>query len=107
MFLLFSNIVEDFCFYCTHRLLHVGFLYKYVHKVHHEFINPVGLSGEYAHPIEFIFGNLLSSGMPLMILGKNIHAFSVFVWTAFRVLGGVAGHSGYDFKWAPFGLFPF
>ena len=35
----------DFHFYWTHRLLHTKWLFKYVHKVHHESYNPDPFSG--------------------------------------------------------------
>lgn len=33
----FSLMCEDFVFYWTHRLLHLPYFYKKIHKIHHEF----------------------------------------------------------------------
>jgi sterol desaturase/sphingolipid hydroxylase (fatty acid hydroxylase superfamily) len=30
-------------FFCIHRLIHVPLLYKWVHSVHHNSVNPVAL----------------------------------------------------------------
>lgn len=32
-----SFVVEDFYFYWIHRLLHYGWFYKNIHKIHHDF----------------------------------------------------------------------
>lgn len=45
-------IIEEFGFYYTHRLLHHPYLYKHIHKIHHEWTAPIGIVGIYAHPIE-------------------------------------------------------
>ena len=37
---------QDFHFYWTHRMLHTKWLYKKVHKVHHESYNPGPFSGK-------------------------------------------------------------
>jgi sterol desaturase/sphingolipid hydroxylase (fatty acid hydroxylase superfamily) len=52
-------LLEEVLFYYSHRLLHWKRIYKYVHKQHHDFKAPIGIAAEYAHPIEFVFGNLL------------------------------------------------
>jgi len=61
----------DFHFYWTHRLLHASpWLYKHVHKEHHESFNPDPFSGLSMHPIEstiyFSSGIMLS---PLVSVG--------------------------------------
>ena len=53
--LLFAFAWGDFHFYWTHRMLHTKWLYKNVHKVHHESYNPDPFSGT---PILFQIQNL-------------------------------------------------
>jgi sterol desaturase/sphingolipid hydroxylase (fatty acid hydroxylase superfamily) len=50
--LLVALAVNDTLFYWAHRGLHHSYIYKYVHKQHHEFKVPIGVCAEYAHPIE-------------------------------------------------------
>jgi len=59
-------IVEDFGFYWGHYLLHLPALYKRFHKQHHEYTSPFSVTAEYAHLMEYIFGNLVK------LLQKNI-----------------------------------
>ena len=47
-------MIEDTWHYWVHQLLHHRRLYKYVHKVHHNFQAPFGMVAEYAHPIETV-----------------------------------------------------
>lgn len=105
--LIVCMIVEDFCFYWSHRTLHSKFLYKHIHKKHHEFVVPVSIASHYAHPLEFIFGNVLPYGMGPLILGTKMHFFTRICWGILRLTETANGHSGYEFPWAPFTLMPF
>ena len=67
----------------------------------------IGLAAEYAHPIEFIVGNLLPVALGPMILGPKTHMVTVFVWYFVRIGVTLEGHSGYDFSWSPYRLIPF
>eukprot|EP01120_Amphizonella_sp_Union-15-10_P002888 TRINITY_DN13183_c0_g1_i1.p1 TRINITY_DN13183_c0_g1~~TRINITY_DN13183_c0_g1_i1.p1 ORF type:complete len:276 (-),score=13.35 TRINITY_DN13183_c0_g1_i1:35-862(-) len=97
-------IVEDFYFYWIHRLLHAGFWYKHIHKVHHDHTAPFGLAGEYAHPVETIvlgFGTILG---PILFCR---HMFVLWVWLFFRVFQEMESHCGYNFPWSPCYWIPF
>lgn len=90
-----AYLVTDFLFYWGHRLLHWGPLYKAVHKKHHEFYVTVGWACEYAHPVEFIMGNVIP-----VIAGPILfryHHFMFCVWMATAISGTTWGHSGYKF----------
>lgn len=47
-------VIEDTWHYWIHRLMHDKRLYKYVHKVHHTYQAPFGMTAEYAHPVETV-----------------------------------------------------
>jgi sterol desaturase/sphingolipid hydroxylase (fatty acid hydroxylase superfamily) len=99
-------IIEDFSFYWSHRFLHWDKIYPYIHKMHHKHINTVSPASEFAHPIEFAFGNLLTSNMGPLLLGKRCHLFTYFMWIILRVSETTDGHCGYEFSWSPYRLLP-
>lgn len=99
-------LTDDLSFYFGHRLLHTPWLYKKIHKKHHEPNGTFGWIASYAHPIEFIFGDLLPASVGLIILGSRCHAITSYMWTIIRVTESTDGHSGYDFPWSPFRLLP-
>ena len=100
-------LIEDLSFHCSHRTLHSKVLYPYVHKMHHEHKATFSLASYYAHPIEFIFGNLVPIALPVFILGTRMHYTTALTWYVLRSLESVEGHSGYDFSWSPFRCLPF
>jgi len=104
---LFSILCDDFAFYWGHRLLHWSSIYSYVHKQHHEYKITVGIASEYAHPIEFVFGNVLPTSLGSMILGSRMHAFTQAFWIFDKILRTTEAHSGYQFAWSPTTLLPF
>lgn len=105
--LYFFTITEDFSFYWAHRLVHTPFLYRTIHKQHHEYNTTTGLATTYAHPLEFIFIDLLPASVGMAILGKRVHIFTQYMWCVYRVIESVDGHCGFDFPWSPFRLMPF
>lgn len=106
--ILFFIVCEDFCFYWSHRLLHTSFLYKRIHKQHHEFNVSISIAAEYAHPVEYLLGNSLPVALGPMIYGQSrIHIVTWFTWVFIRTLNTGEGHSGLNFPWSPFRVVPF
>jgi len=88
---------EEFGFYYSHRLLHKGFLWDYVHKTHHQFKAPVGMASEYAHPVEFILSNLFPVILGPLLMGS--HFAVTFAWIFTAISTTIAGHSGFSFPY--------
>ena len=102
--ILFFILCEDFGFYFSHRLLHVKWLYPYIHKIHHTYRQVVSISAEYAHPVEFIISNSLTTSLGPFILGNRTHLFTYLLWIIIRVGETADGHCGYEFSWSPYRL---
>lgn len=98
-------ILDDFLFYWTHRLLHIPFMYKYIHKPHHSFKRSNAFAGEYFHPIDY----LLSGTLPIVLATFVIrpHILVIWTWLALRIWEACDGHSGLDLIFVPFRYFPF
>ena len=85
-------IWHEFHFYCVHRLIHVPVLYKYVHSVHHNSVNPSPWSSLSMHPVEqaLYFSSCL---IHLVIPSNPIVALYGLHYAGF---GAVVGHIGFD-----------
>ena len=87
--------VIDFWFYWTHRALHWPTLYRRVHKIHHRYKAPVAAVAVYAHPLEFLVGNV--AGVLLGPVLSNCHPYTAYLWVATSLVSTCGAHSGYTF----------
>ena len=79
-------------FYCVHRLIHVPFLYKHVHSVHHNSVNPSPWSSLSMHPVE----HLLYWSDSLIHLILPSHPLLFLYNLQITGTGAVVGHVGFD-----------
>lgn len=85
-------IWASFHFYWIHRLLHVPFLYRTVHSLHHRNINVGPWSGLSMHPVEHLFyfsGVLIHFLVPSHPLHLLFHLLGVALYP-------LATHSGFE-----------
>ena len=85
-------ILHETHFYIVHRLIHIPFLYKHVHSVHHNSVNPSPFSSLSMHPVELVlylgmaFWHLIIPSNPILAL-YQLHRAG---------FGAIPGHIGFD-----------
>jgi len=102
-------VMEDTWHYFFHRGLHYGPLYKSIHKMHHYYSAPFGLTAEYASPIEIMLLGLGTIGSPTLwvYLTGDLHLVTMYLWIVARLFQAIDAHSGYDFPWSLRHFLPF
>lgn len=95
-------MVDDTWFYWGHRLLHHKHLYRAIHKKHHRFKIPLGLGTEYAHPIEALAVNGVSTMLGPFLLCSNPKL--ALMYAGLKLWQSMESHSGYVFPF-PWSLF--
>ena len=83
---------HEFHFYCVHRLIHVPVLYKYIHSVHHNSVNPSPWSSLSMHPFEQML--YFSSCLIHLVIPSN--PIIALYGLHYSGLGAVVGHIGFD-----------
>jgi len=85
-------IWRDFHFYFAHRFIHVKFLYKYVHSLHHRNTDIEPFAGLCMHPIEHLF--YYACAGPVLYMKVTPFAF---MWFGIHLLiSPAASHSGFE-----------
>jgi len=85
-------IYHEVHFYCIHRLIHVPVLYRWIHSVHHNSVNPSPWSSLSMHPIE----HLLYWSDSLVHLILPSHPLLALYNFQITGTGAVIGHVGFD-----------
>jgi sterol desaturase/sphingolipid hydroxylase (fatty acid hydroxylase superfamily) len=85
-------IIHETHFFILHRTIHFGPLYKWVHSVHHNSVNPSPWSSLSMHPVEQ-FGYLGVALWHLVIPSNPIIALYQLHFAGF---GAIPGHVGFD-----------
>jgi Delta7-sterol 5-desaturase len=80
-------------FYCMHRLLHTRWLYRHVHRIHHESVVPTPFSTYSFHWLEAV---LLGSVMILPMLFYKFSAPAILALPAMSIAFNTIGHSNYN-----------
>ncbi|MCP4385420.1 MAG: sterol desaturase family protein [Hyphomicrobiales bacterium] len=85
-------VIHEAHFYCIHRLIHVPVLYKWVHSVHHNSVNPSPWSSLSMHTVEHIL--YFSVALWYLIIPSNP---MIMVFALHRAgYGAIPGHFGFD-----------
>ncbi|KAJ8984550.1 hypothetical protein NQ317_006836 [Molorchus minor] len=92
-------LTEEAAFYYSHRFLHSRYLYKYIHKQHHEWTAPIAVTAIYCNPIEHIFSNLFPPFLGVFIMGS--HVATAWLWFTLAILSTLNAHSGYHLPFFP------
>ena len=85
-------LFHEFHFYCIHRLIHIPALYRRVHSVHHNSVNPSPWSSLSMHPVEHL---LYWSGTLVHVLIPS-NPLLVLYHLQISGTGAVIGHVGFD-----------
>ncbi len=85
-------VFHEFHFFCIHRLIHVPILYKWVHSVHHNSVNPSPWSSLSMHPVEHL---LYWSGVLIHFVVPS-HPLLALYSLHYAGFGAIVGHIGFD-----------
>jgi len=92
IFMFLIPLWREFHFYWVHRFIHIKWLYKHVHALHHRNVNPGPWSGLSMHPIE----HLLYYTCIILHFFVPSHPLHIFLNAQHAALTPAGGHHGFD-----------
>lgn len=91
-FMLLIPLWRELHFYLIHRLIHWGPFYRWIHRLHHNNVNPGPWSSLSMHPVE----HMLYFSVSLIHLVLPSHPLHVLYTLHHAGLGSIVGHIGFD-----------
>ncbi|WP_299738672.1 sterol desaturase family protein [uncultured Roseobacter sp.] len=88
----FIPVWESFYFYIIHRAIHIPFLYKHVHYLHHRNINVGPWSGMSQHPVE----QMIFLGSVFIHLLIGAHPLHIIFHLQYYFLTAITTHTGFQ-----------
>ncbi|ACU58879.1 sterol desaturase family protein [Chitinophaga pinensis] len=86
-------LAMDLLMYVFHIAIHKTFLYKAVHRLHHEAVDPKPIDLFVLHPVEaFGFGSLWL----LLLVVYPFNVYAIVIYLMINVIFGLAGHLGIE-----------
>ncbi|RBL93839.1 sterol desaturase family protein [Chitinophaga flava] len=86
-------LAMDLLMYGFHYIIHKTFLYRPLHRLHHEATDPVPIDLFVLHPLETIsFGALLL----IILLPFNSNIYGLLIYHIANVIFGMTGHLGVE-----------
>lgn len=85
--------LHDTWFYWAHRAMHLPFLYRHVHLVHHKSTNPSPWTAYAFHPLEAVVEVGI---LPLIAFTLPVHGPSIGIFFLFQIAYNVYGHLGFE-----------
>lgn len=97
-------LIDDAFFYFLHRAMHESpYLYRKIHRIHHQATQPFPMEYMYVHPLEWSTGSIgVFLGIIVIHLVMPINAFAFWTYAAFRALHEITIHSGVKSKFAQY-----
>ncbi|MDE2384875.1 MAG: sterol desaturase family protein [Alphaproteobacteria bacterium] len=89
---LIAPVIHEVHFFCIHRLIHTPFLYKWVHSVHHNSVNPSPWSSLSMHPVEGFAYHAVALWHLVIPSNPIVALFQLHV----AGFGALNGHIGFD-----------
>jgi Delta7-sterol 5-desaturase len=86
-------VLHDAYFYWTHRMLHRGWWFRHVHRVHHQSTSPTPWAAYSFHPVEALIQAVF---LPAFVLLIPIHGAAIFVFLSFMIVTNCVGHSAFE-----------
>lgn len=92
-------LAYDTWFYWQHRILHLPWLFRHVHRIHHRSTNPTAFGAFAHHPVETLMCNAF-----FIVLVKTIplHSMAFALIGAYLFGTAIVAHLGYEFLWKGF-----
>ena len=82
-------LLADVIFTLTHRALHTPYLYC-MHKEHHMHHSPKAADTFDANPFEFIFGNVATAVLPMILFPADV--YTQCIWVVVATLNTILSH---------------
>ena len=86
-------LLHDAWFYWTHRLMHVPWIYRRAHAVHHASHPPTAWAAMSFHPWETLTGAVV---IPVLVLTIPIHVGALVAVLTVMTVMGITNHMGWE-----------